>query len=405
MEPQAPAFLIREARPADHRRLLRLARELDSINLPTDAAELAEALERSARSFRGRVANRARAVYIFCAEEIATRAIAGAAMIIGKHGTPQSPHYYLEIDSDERYSARLRKMFRHTYLRLRHSMDGPTELGGLIVTRALRHRPERIGKQLSWARFLYIARHLRRFEQRVLAEMMPPALGDHDNAFWDHWGRRVTGLSFREADRLSIHDKEFIRALFPDSPLYTFLLPQEVRAAIGAVGAETRGAVRRLEPAGVKFLNHIDPFDGGPYYGAATAELVPVRERRVVSLRAGEPSAAAARLYLIAHEDARRGFRAAHAIASQPSGGRLIVPAGVIKALGLNEGAKADALPLPGAADARAAGEIAEVREAAPSEEGSGVAGHPAEELRNKPSEAGEAIAADARAHIASSAR
>jgi len=51
-------------------------------------------------------------------------------MIIGKHGTPQSPHYYLEMDSDERYSHTLRKTVRHPYLRLRYSMDGPTELGG-----------------------------------------------------------------------------------------------------------------------------------------------------------------------------------------------------------------------------------------------------------------------------------
>lgn len=353
MEPQSPAFLIREARPADRRRLLRLARELDSINLPTNSAELAGMLARSMRSFRGR-APRARAVYVFCAEEIATGTIAGAAMIIGKHGTPRSPHYYLEIDSDERYSARLRKMFRHTYLRLRHSMDGPTEVGGLIVTRAMRHRPERIGKQLSWTRFLYIARHLRRFEERVLAEMLPPSAGDHDNVFWDHWGRRVTGLSFRDADRLSMHDKEFIRALFPDSPLYTFLLPDEVRASIGAVGGETRGAVRLLEQAGMKFLGHIDPFDGGPYYGAPTAELVPVKQRRVVRLKAGEPPDQEARLYLVAHEDARRGFRAVQTAGAQ-QGRRLIVPAEAIQALGLKEGAHADCVPLPPAPSARIA--------------------------------------------------
>ncbi len=343
-----PAFLLRQAHPADQRRLLRLARELDSVNLPTDPAGLAEMLDRSARSFRGGVANRARAVYIFCAEEIATRAIVGASMIIAKHGTPQSPHYYLEVDSDERYSARLRKMFRHTYLRLRYSMDGPTEIGGLIVTRAMRHRPERIGKQLSWVRFLYIARHPRRFEQQVIAEMMPPIIGDHeDNIFWDHYGRRVTGLSFREADRLSIHDKEFIRALFPDAPLYTFLLPDEVRAAIGAVGAETRGAVTLLEQAGMKFLKHVDPFDGGPYYGAAVSELVPVRQRRAFKLKAGEPSAEGARLYLVAHEDSRRGLRAVQTIALEQHAGQLVAPGSAIRALALKEGASADAVALP----------------------------------------------------------
>jgi arginine N-succinyltransferase len=347
MDTGQPAFVIREARAADRRSLLRLARELDSVNLPTDSAELTETLARAAKSFRGRVANPARAVYIFCAEEIATRTIAGASMIIGRHGTPQSPHYYLEIDSDERYSARLRKMFRHTYLRLRHSMDGPTETGGLIVAQPMRHRPERIGKQLSWVRFLYIGRHLKRFQDRVIAEMLPPSLGDQGNIFWDHYGRRVTGLSFRQADRLSAHDKEFIHALFPDAPLYTFLLPDEVRASIGAVREESRGAVRLLEQAGMKFLNHIDPFDGGPYYGAPTAELVPVRQRRTLKLRAAEPPAEHARLYLIAHEDSRRGFRAVQASALEEEEGRLATSANAIAALGLAEEASVDAVPLP----------------------------------------------------------
>jgi arginine N-succinyltransferase len=347
MQVPQPAFLIREARPSDRRRLLRLARELDSINLPTDSSEMAEMLVRSARSFRGLVPNRARAVYVFCAEELATHEIAGASMIIGQHGTPQSPHYYLEIDSDERYSARIRKMFRHTYLRLRHSMDGPTEVGGLVVTLAMRHRPERIGKQLSWARFVYIARHLRRFQDRVIAEILPPSTGNQGNVFWDHYGRRVTGMSFREADRLSIHDKEFIPALFPDAPLYTFLLPEEVRAALGAVRDESRGAVKLLEQAGMKFLNQIDPFDGGPYYGAASAELIPVRQRRVLKLVVGESPSENARSYMIAHENSRRGFRTVQASALEEEGGKLVVAPGIIDVLGVAEGASVDAVPLP----------------------------------------------------------
>ncbi|MGH7933548.1 MAG: arginine N-succinyltransferase, partial [Candidatus Binataceae bacterium] len=211
MDAGEPNFLIREARPRDHRQLLNLARELDSINLPTDSGELRELIGRSVQSFRGRVRDRAHAVYVFCAEELGKDRVVAASMIIGKHGTPEAPHYYLQIDSDERYSHTLRKMFRHTFLRLRYSMDGPTEIGGLIVTRPMRGHPERIGKQISWVRFLYIARHVARFERQVLAEMLPPITADdHRNAFWDHYGRSVTGLSFREADRLSTHDKEFI---------------------------------------------------------------------------------------------------------------------------------------------------------------------------------------------------
>ncbi|MGH7948964.1 MAG: arginine N-succinyltransferase, partial [Candidatus Binataceae bacterium] len=272
-----PTFLLRQAGPRDRRQILRLARELDSTNLPTDPAELADALDRSAKSFAGKIRKRERTLYIFCAEEIGRRRIVAASMLIGKHGTPSSPHYYFEIDTDERYSHTLRRMFRHTYLRLKHSMDGPTEVGGLVAAGAVRGHPERIGKQISGVRFLYVAKHRARFERRFIAEMLPPREPGHGNRFWDHYGRLVTGLSYREADRLSAHDKEFIRALFPDAPINTLMLPMEIRSSIGAVGENTRAAVRILEQAGMRQLNQIDPFDGGPYYGCSIDELVPVK--------------------------------------------------------------------------------------------------------------------------------
>ncbi|MHB8382352.1 MAG: arginine N-succinyltransferase [Candidatus Binataceae bacterium] len=341
----APAFLIRAASPRDHRELLALARRLDSINLPTESAELRAILERSAQSFRGAIRDRSRAVYIFCAQRIGSGKIAGASMIIAKHGTPASPHFFLEIENEERYSTRLDRMFRHQYLRLRHSMDGPTELGGLIVARASRRSPERVGRQLSWVRFLYLAMHRGRFESKVVAEMLPPRMARYRNAFWDHFGRPLTGLSFREADRLSIHDKEFIHALFPDSPLYTFLLPEAVRASIGTVGEETRGAVRLLEQAGMRFLNQIDPFDGGPYYGGELDELAPIKQYRVARAQAGEVDAAVNPRWLLALEDRGRGFRAvaARGIVRE---NRIIVAPGVIAALGAKPGDKLGLVPI-----------------------------------------------------------
>jgi arginine N-succinyltransferase len=340
-----PTFLIRQAGPQDHRQILHLARELDSINLPTDSAELAAALDRSAKSFAGKIRRHAHTIYIFCAEDLKKDRIVAASMIIGKHGTPDSPHYYFEVDNDERYSQSLRRMFRHPFLRLRYSMDGPSELGGLIVDATLRGHPERIGKQISWVRFLYIARHRVRFERKLIAEMLAPATPKHGNRFWDYYGGLVTGLSYREADALSTHDKEFIRALFPDSPLYTFLLPEDVRESIGQVAENSKGAVHLLEQAGMKFLRQIDPFDAGPYYGAQIEDLAPVKEFGTFTVAAGEPTADTARLYLVAQERTR-GFRAmqANAIVEERL---MIISADVIRALSIREGGQLDAVPLP----------------------------------------------------------
>jgi arginine N-succinyltransferase len=340
-------FLLREARFRDGRRLLELARLLDSVNMPTTARGITDALKRSARSFGGEIRGR-RGIYLFTAEETGAQTVAGASMIIAKHGTPESPHYYLSIDNDERYSHTLRRLFRHTFLRLRYSMDGPTEVGGLIVDPEMRRRPEKIGKQLSWVRFLYIAKHRRRFENRIIAEIMPPLTPDHGNRFWDHYGRKMTGLSFQEADRLSIRDKEFIRALFPNAPLYTALLPDEVRSSLGAIGEQSRGAVRLLEQAGLRFLDEIDPFDAGPYYGAAVGDLTPIKSfcsyRVIPGTVAGTP---ADRSYLVSREDRSHGFRAVQVTTVPPDGDRLIVPNEAMEALGIAEGTKVDTVVLP----------------------------------------------------------
>ena len=338
-------FLLREATAADVPQVLRLARLLDSINLPTEESDLVALMQRSASSFRGEIRDRQDGMYLFVLEERATRRVAGTAMIIAKHGTPESPHFYLEMATDQRYSKTLKKMFRHTYLILRRCLDGPTEVGGLIVDPAYRQHEGKVGKQLSFVRFLYLATHPERFEDEVVAEMMPPLTADKESLFWECYGKRVTGLSFREADKLSTKDKEFIDTLFPSIPLYVCMLPVEVQEQIGQVGPDTRGAVHLLEKVGLRFLRHVDPFDGGPYYGAKVEEIVLVRQFRRYRLGTdfSGRAAAAGQEVLMGWEGAQ-GFRAAR-VNAYAEASLLCCPAEVLQALDLPEGTEVAVIP------------------------------------------------------------
>jgi arginine N-succinyltransferase len=204
----------------------------------------------------------------------------------------------LEVAEEERYSRTLRRLFRHTYLHLRRSFDGPTEVGGLIVDPAYRGHPEKIGKQLSYVRFVYMGLHPDRFEPNVLAEMLPPLTDAGASPLWECYGRRVTGLSFHDADVLSRHDKEFIDALFPQAPIYVAMLPEEVRDQIGVVGPLSAAALHVLEKIGFRFLQHIDPFDGGPYWGARLQEIAVVKQLRHLRVRVIDPTSAPVRVSL-----------------------------------------------------------------------------------------------------------
>ena len=95
---------------------------------------------------------------------------------------------------------------------------------------------------------------------------MPPLEADGTSLLWESVGRRFTGLSYQEADRLSQDNKEFIRALFPQDPLYASLLPPHVQELIGKVGPDTRGVEKMLREVGFTYAHRIDPFDGGPAF-------------------------------------------------------------------------------------------------------------------------------------------
>jgi arginine N-succinyltransferase len=122
-------------------------------------------------------------------------------------------------------------------------------------------------------------------------------------------------------------------------------LPEDVRRSLGEVGERSRGAVRLLEQAGMKFLNHLDPFDAGPYYGAEISELGPVKEYRALVAIIGEPSPEKRRAFMVARDD-RRGFRAVRAEAAV-EGSRIIVNKAVLAALSVRERGRLDVVPLP----------------------------------------------------------
>ncbi len=95
----------------------------------------------------------------------------------------------------------------------------------------------------------------------------------------------------------------------------------------------------------MKFLKHIDPFDGGPYYAQATGQLIPIQQIGAYTISVAEPAPERTRQYLIAHQE--HGFRAVRAEAEVPEPGRMIVRPGVLRVLGIKPRAKIDAVPLP----------------------------------------------------------
>ena len=133
----------------------------------------------------------------------------------------------------------------------------------------------------QYVRFLFIAMFRSRFRPNVIAELMPPLMPDGRSELWEFLGRHFVGLSYQEADKLSQSNKEFITALFPQTPIYATLLPPDVLARIGEVGEETKGVRKMLESVGFEYSERIDPFDGGPHFEASTDDITLIKQSRL----------------------------------------------------------------------------------------------------------------------------
>jgi arginine N-succinyltransferase len=341
-------YEIRSASPADEDQLLEVARHLNTVNLPNDREEIRGILEQAHKSFTGAIKDARRREYVFVLVDLVKNRIVGTSMIIGQLGRRDAPYIYVDIFEEERVSATLDKHFRHVVLKIGYSYNGPTEIGGLIVSPDYRKKPERLGLLISYVRFLYIKLHRELFRDELLAELLPPLEPDGTSHLWNALGRKFTEMTYADADRLSKKNKEFVKGLFPEGAIYATLLPQDAQDVIGKVGVQTRGVEKMLRRIGFRYAYRVDPFDGGPHFTAATDEVALVaRTHEATVTKVLSASELPKTRALIAVERAEAPyFCCVHAPWRQSGEAGAEIAAGAADHLGITEGAKAWVLPL-----------------------------------------------------------
>ena len=258
------SYLIRPARSLDIEPLAALASSLSArgfLTLPQRKDDLEKLVSLSEQSFRGALKNPDQGRYVFVMEDMDKRRVVGTSLIVARHGDPESPHLYFQIDEAK------------GTLTFQTDTEGRTELGGLIIDPDYRGRPAKLGKGLSLIRLLYIKRNPGLFKDDLLAEFLPPFAPDGKSHLWESLGRRLTSLDYREADERSRRDKRFVLSVFPRGPILLSSLSEEAQMSIGVAGPETEAAVRLLKSVGFQYLHQIDPFDGGPHYGVKKGEV------------------------------------------------------------------------------------------------------------------------------------
>ncbi len=340
-------YEIRAAGLGDEEQLLRLARFLDTVNLPHDRSHVQRLLEHAEKSFSGAIDDIHHRKYVFVLWDLERDVAVGTSMIVAQLGRRDAPYIYFDVIPEEKYSRTLDCYFHHTVLRLGFSYNGPTEIGGLIVDPTYRRATEKLGLMISYVRFLYIAAHPELFQKEVLAELLPPLEKDGTSHLWEALGRHFTGISYAEADLRSSEDKSFIRDLFPSGNIYASVLSDDAQGVIGKVGAQTRGVEKMLRRVGFRYAERVDPFDGGPHFVAGIDEITLVRNTRRVSLSGALDESDVSGRAMIASESAEAPWlRVVGAAAALDDEGSARLDPAAIDHLGVSPGDELVVLPL-----------------------------------------------------------
>ena len=320
------SFVIRAARDTDLQPLYEMAKLTGGgfTNLPPDRSALSAKLDRSHAAFATTLVDAAPEapadeLFVLVLENTETGDVRGTCQIF-THVGQRHPFYSYRLGTLAQHSRELGRTFRAEMLTLTTDLEGCSEVGGLFL-----HPSERaggLGMLLARSRYLFIRRHRARFAERVLAELRGVIDEAGGSPFWDGLAGRFFGMNFQDADRYNaVHGHQFIADLFPKHPIYTAMLSDSARAAIGIPHPSGRAAMRMLEGEGFLFEDYIDIFDGGPTMTARTDQVRSIsgaRELPVIAIDndGGEPA-------LVAH-GTLGDFRCAYGRVREAGGGVVI---------------------------------------------------------------------------------
>jgi arginine N-succinyltransferase len=333
-------FLMRAARLSDLQALYEMAKLTGGgfTNLPPDRKALTAKLERSEASLARDDDVLDDDLFVMVLENTATKDVRGTCQLFTRVGL-KWPFYSYRIGALTQHSEELGRTFRADMLSLSTDLEGSSEVGGLFL-----HPGERaggLGMLIARSRYLFIRAHRARFADRILAELRGLIDEAGGSPFWDGLAGRFFGMSFHDADQFNaVHGNQFIADLMPKHPIYTAMLTETARAAIGVPHPSGRAAMRMLENEGFAFENYIDIFDGGPTMTARTDRINSVlaaRDDEIVSIgEDGEKS--------LVSVGRLADFKAAYAMIAAVEGGVMIDAAGAAT-LGVKPGDRISHVP------------------------------------------------------------
>lgn len=254
-------------------------------SLTTDRDLLQHKISRSEEAFTLTLDAPLDELYLFSLEDSRSAAVGGCCGLESAVGM-REPFYNYRVGTVVHASRELGVYRKTPTLYLSNDYTGCSELCTLFLNPDFRGGGN--GTLLSKSRFLFMAEHPERFNDRVLAEMRGWSDEHGHSPFWEALGRKFFDMEYARADHLTaVSTKAFIAELMPRYPVYTTLLPEEAQRVIGMVHPNTEPALRMLKAEGFRYQGYVDIFDGGAAVDVLFEDIKAIKRSRVAESRTG----------------------------------------------------------------------------------------------------------------------
>ena len=120
------------------------------------------------------------------------------------------------------------------------------------------------------------------FDSMVIAQMRGVIDDKGSSLFWENVCQKFCPISYQDLDMHLRKSNQFLMDMLPKIPIYTALIPPEVRAILGHIHPKTEGAAHILREEGFTATDHIDVGDAGPILAANRDEIRLLRDSRKV---------------------------------------------------------------------------------------------------------------------------
>ena len=265
------AFLIQSVELGDYASLRSLALKYPLLNLPAHPRLLKEKIKLSKKSF-AQALPREEASFLFVLKTKRGKVLA-TSQLTAKVGTKKIPSY----------SLKLKKGGKGGFLQLKVDRNGPSYIGGLVVDSV--YRGQKLGKQISLIRFLFVTMYSELFESTFLAEVAPFLDAKGKNPFFESFILPRFPFSFKQIDYLTLTNKKKLFASYPKEKILLSSLSKLVQKTIGKPGGLSQRAEKLLTQQKFYYTDEVDPFDGGPYMKAKKNQIPLIRNTKKVSLQ------------------------------------------------------------------------------------------------------------------------